>query len=246
MGFRNRQERDMIPPIVPSIASIVHDTAPITLVGGGEATVEDIESAVAIGPRLVAADSGAALVVAAGRMSEAVIGDFDSLPETLRNTLPRERLHPLPGQDDTDFGKALARIDAPLVLGVGFGGGRVDHQLAVYHTLAKMPERPCLLLDRTEAICLAPPRVTLPCEAGEIVSLFPLTPVTGRSTGLHWPIDGIDFAPEVFVGTSNRATGPVTIEMDAPGMLLIAPRRHFRPLALQLAVRDRARWPARA
>lgn len=228
------------------IASIVHDTAPVTLIGGGHASIRDVEEATALAPRVVAADGGAALALAAGRVPEAVIGDFDSLPEELRRRLPGDILHPLPGQDDTDFGKAMARINAPLVLGVGFGGGRVDHQLAAYHTLARMLHRPCVLIDRTEIICLAPPRLLLPCAPGDIVSLFPLTPVTGRSTGLLWPIDGIEFAPDVFVGTSNRATGPVEIEMDGPGMLLIAPRRLLKPLVRQLAAPDRAHWPAPA
>jgi thiamine pyrophosphokinase len=155
------------------IASIVHDLAPITLIGGGDASIRDVEEATALAPRVVAADGGAALALAAGRVPEAVIGDFDSLPEELRRRLPGDILHPLPGQDDTDFGKAMARIDAPLVLGVGFGGGRVDHQLAAYHTLARMPHRPCVLIDRTEIICLAPPRLLLPCAPGDIVSLFP-------------------------------------------------------------------------
>ena len=75
---------------------------------------------------------------------------------------------------------------------------------------------------------------------------MPLTPVTGRSQGLEWPIDGLDFAPGGRTGTSNRALGPVTLEIDGPDMLLILPRRLMAPLAAQLLRPEHAPWPARA
>jgi thiamine pyrophosphokinase len=52
-----------------------------------------------------------------------------------------------------------------------------------------------------------------------------MAPVTGRSTGLEWPIDGLAFAPAGLIGTSNRATArTVHLDMDGPGMLVILPR----------------------
>ena len=84
---------------------------------------------------------------------------------------------------------------------------------------------PCVLLGAEEVILAAPASgLALPLAAGEVVSLFPLSPVRGRSTGLRWPIDGLDMAPDGRVGTSNRAEGPVTLEVDGPGMLVILPR----------------------
>ena len=60
--------------------------------------------------------------------------------------------------------------------------------------------------------------------AGTRLSLFPMAPVTGRSTGLRWPVDGIGLAPNGHVGTSNQALGgPVTLSFDGPGMLVILP-----------------------
>ena len=48
--------------------------------------------------------------------------------------------------------------------------------------------------------------------------------VTGRSAGLRWPIEGLHLAPDGRIGTSNEALGPVHLEFDAPGMLVILPR----------------------
>jgi thiamine pyrophosphokinase len=70
----------------------------------------------------------------------------------------------------------------------------------------------------------APPSLALDLRAGERVSLFPLAAVRGRSTGLRWPIDAVPFDPVGRIGTSNEATGAVTMSFDRPGMLVILPR----------------------
>lgn len=225
---------------------IVHSTDPVTLVGGGQATSADLQEIVGFAPQCVAADGGAALALAAGIDPVAVIGDFDSIPQDILARIPAERQHRVSEQATTDFEKALTRIDAPLVIGVGFTGGRVDHQLAAFHSLLAQAQQPCILLADHEIVLLAPPRITIPCVVGDVVSLFPLVPTQGASTGLEWPIGGLDFAAGTFVGTSNRATGPVTLRMERAGMLLIVSRRFIRPLAAQLTLSGRAQWPARA
>lgn len=204
---------------------IVSSNEPVSLIGGGKVGESDLELALGYAPQLVAADGGAAAALKAGYDPVAVIGDFDSLSPDDRARIPPERLFPIPEQDDTDFEKALCRIDAPLVLAVGFLGGRVDHQLAVFNTLVRYPDRPCVLLGKHEVIFLAPPLLDLPLTAGDIVSLFPMAPVRGQSDGLQWPIDGLDLAPDGRVGTSNRALGALRLRMDGPGLLVIVPRR---------------------
>ncbi|MFK7837237.1 MAG: thiamine diphosphokinase [Sulfitobacter sp.] len=225
---------------------IVESADPVTLIGGGEATPQDLQKALTLAPVCVAADGGAAFALDIGVMPEAVIGDFDSLEAETRTAIPTARLHHIEEQESTDFEKALTRIKAPVVLGVGFLGARVDHQLAALHTLVASPQHPCLLMGAHEVICLAPPQISLPVQPGDAVSLFPMGPVTGRSTGLAWPIEGLAFDPHSKIGTSNRAVGPVTLDMDRPAMLLILPRRLTRALLAQFVQPDAARWPARA
>ncbi|MEX0285625.1 MAG: thiamine diphosphokinase [Paracoccaceae bacterium] len=228
---------------------IVHSLEPVTLVGGGEASVADLHAALALAPRLVAADGGAALPLQERLMPEAVIGDLDSLSDLDRGRIAADRLFHIAEQDSTDFEKALGNISAPVILGVGFLGARVDHQLAAFHSLLSFAHRACVLLGAEELVFLAPPQIALDLEAGNTVSLFPLRRVTGRSTGLEWPIDDLVFEPGVQSGTSNRATGPVMLEVDQPGLLVIVPRAALGQVTQALAASagaGRGPWPVRA
>lgn len=222
---------------------IVRTSETVTLIGAGTVEETDLAEALSLAPVLVAADGGAMLAHKAGITPQAVIGDFDSLPPELATALPPDRLHRIAEQDSTDFDKALRNITAPLVLAVGFTGARLDHQLAAFHTLARHPERPCLLLGPQEIVCIAPPDISLDLVGGDRVSLFPMAAVTGRSKGLKWPIDGLKFSPDTFVGTSNVAVGSVRLWFDAPKMLLMLPRRAM-PLVVQHYAQSPVRWPA--
>lgn len=206
------------------MTAVVRSDAPVTLAGGGRVIPYDLDVCLAVGKRLVAADSGADRLLALGHRPEAVIGDMDSIGVEVQAQLG-DRLMSVPEQESTDFEKCLTRIEAPLVMAVGFAGGRIDHTLAVLNTLARHPGRRCVVLGAEDVTVLAPPRIVLPLAGGERVSLFPLAEVTGTSRGLHWTIDGIDFAPNRSSGTSNRATGPVQLGLSGPAMLLILPRR---------------------
>ncbi len=212
----------------------------MTLVGGGPLSEADLSTALALAPSLVAADGGADRCLAAGLAPLAVIGDMDSLSPGAARRLS-DRLHPVAEQESTDFDKALARIDAPLVLALGFAGGRLDHELAALHSLLLRAERPCLVIG-PESLCLhAPPRLDLPLAPGTVVSLFPLAPVRVASTGLRWPTDALLFDPAARIGTSNEATGPVALRAGARGMLVILPRATL-PLAAR-ALLAAPRWP---
>jgi thiamine pyrophosphokinase len=223
---------------------VFHKTDPVTLVGGADATPHDLQKALTLAPHCVAADGGAAQALAAGAQVAAVIGDFDSISAQAKAQIPADRHHVIAEQDSTDFEKALSRISAPVVIGVGFTGGRLDHQLAVCHGLLRLAGQPCVLLGGDEIMVLAPPALSLPTQEGDVVSLYPMLEVCGRSDGLRWPIAGLRFAPGRQIGTSNQATGPCRIEMDSPGMLLILPARLIQPVVAALSRPECARWPA--
>jgi thiamine pyrophosphokinase len=221
--------------------AIVQSQEPVTLVGGGDLAPGDLAQALALAPILVAADGGADRVLASGAEPVAVIGDMDSLSAEARGAFA-DRLHPVPEQVTTDFDKALTRIDAPVVLALGFAGGRLDHELAALHSLVLRADRPCLLLGPATLAFHAPPDFRLPLSPGTLVSLFPFAPVTMESEGLLWPTDGLAFAPQSRIGTSNQATGPVRLRPSGPGMLVILPRGSLPP-ALS-ALRAAPRWPS--
>lgn len=220
---------------------------PVTLVGGGELGAGDLALAMALAPTCVAADGGADAALAEGIEPDAVIGDLDSISAPVRAQIPSQKLHHIAEQDSTDFDKALRSISTPLVVAVGFTGGRIDHLLAGLHTLLCHAQQRIVILAAEDVIFLCPPRIALPTSDGDRVSLFPLGEVRGQSSGLFWPIDGLTFRPGMASGTSNRATGPVTLQMDGPKMLCLLPRRFIQPVVRELlALPAPALWPARA
>lgn len=202
----------------------------VTVVGGGLVARRDLEDAMAVAPLVVAADGGADHLLDLGLKPDRVIGDLDSLGGEARAALAPGRIVEIAEQDSTDFEKCLSRISAPFVIAVGFTGLRLDHTLAALSVLIRQEWAPVLMLGSDDLVFVAPPRIELPLEEGTRVSLYPMGPSRGRSTGLVWPIDGLDFAPDGRVGTSNRAEGPVTLEIEGP-MLVMLPRDCL-PLAM--------------
>ncbi|WP_101065406.1 thiamine diphosphokinase [Roseovarius salinarum] len=222
---------------------IVQSSEAVTLIGGADVRRPSLDRALNIAPRLVAADGGADAALALGLTPEAVIGDFDSLSDEARARLADDSLHPFADQDTTDFDKCLDNISAPLVIGVGFSGARLDHQLAAYNTMVRHAHQRCILLGTEELVLLAPPSLALDLPPGCPVSLFPLGAVEGVSDGLRWPISGLRFSPDGRVGTSNVATGPVDLSVTAPKMLVILPEHALEEAARALLDRP-ATWPA--
>ena len=202
--------------------TLIRSQDPVTLLGASPLPAGALETALARAPRLVAADGGALAALDAGHVPEAVIGDLDSLPTMAATQLPPDRVHRIPEQATTDFDKSLRNIEAPLVLGVGFLGARLDHELAAMNVLVRKGQG-CILLGTHDLVFAAPRRLALPLAPGTRVSLFPMAPVTGTSEGLDYPIDMVDFHPAGMTGTSNRANGPVRLSFTGRGMLVILP-----------------------
>ena len=217
--------------MVSEEALIVTETCGVTVIGGGVLHPGALSIAREVAPVLVAADGAAARALEAGWEPVAVIGDMDSLDEQTRSAIPAERLHHIAEQDSTDFDKCLRNISAPFVLGIGFTGARLDHELAAFSTVARHPELPCILIAEQDICCLAPRMLGLRLPVGTRLSLFPLGNVRGRSSGLRWPLDGVEFAPDRRVGTSNETSAPeVELHFSAGNMLLILPREYLPEL----------------
>ncbi len=212
----------------PMPRAVVRSDHPVLLLGAGEVTQVLVKAALRLAPLIVAADGGANMAVAMGLRPAAVIGDFDSIMPATRAALDPATLHPVAEQETTDFEKCLTRIDAPLVLALGFTGARSDHALAVWNTLVRHSGRRCLILSRDDLAFVAPPRLSLDLAPGTRVSLFPMAAMRGTSTGLRWPIDRVDFAPDGPIGTSNQATGPVALTFTSDRMIVILPRACLR------------------
>lgn len=204
-------------------ARVVQSRHGVTVIGGGLVTPDDLAQALRVAPTLVAADGGADRALSLGMPPDWVIGDLDSISDTARDAMPPDRVLHITEQDSTDFSKCLTRIDAPFVVAVGFAGLRLDHTLAALSTLTQTGHPRVVLLASDDIAFLVPPRLTLPLMPGTRVSLYPMGPACGTSSGLEWPIGGIDFAPDGRVGTSNRANGLVSLQIKG-AMLILLPR----------------------
>ena len=213
---------------------IVHSDGPIIVVGAGDVSAEDLDYVVQSRHPVVAADGGARLCLEAGVLPEAVIGDLDSLSD-VGARIPAARIHHVAEQETTDFDKCLRSVSAPLVLAFGVAGPRLDHTLAVCTTLVQRADLRVIVVGPADLIFHAPPRVALDLPVGSRLSLYPLARVTGRSEGLRWPIAGLVFEPSGRIGTSNEVSGPVVIESDGPGLLVITPREALAQVSRALS-----------
>lgn len=233
-------EMDIL-PVIPTGPVIVSDD-PVTLVGGGRVRGKDLVACLRLAPIAVGADSGAEALLAKKKMPDAVIGDMDSISDDAVMAVDVDALHEIPEQVTTDFEKCLSRIDAPLTLAVGVSARRLDHALSAFETLLRHPHRRCIIVDVEDVVMLCPPSISMQRLRDDRVSIYPLVASTARSTGLKWPLDGLELAPGVQIATSNKAEANYTLETDAPGLLLILPRQALKPLmaALQAA----PTWPA--
>ncbi|WP_210878213.1 thiamine diphosphokinase [Roseovarius autotrophicus] len=202
---------------------IVREKEPISLIGGASVSPAILRAALRLAPVVVAADGGANTAVEAGLVPRAVIGDFDSITAQTRARLPEDVLHHFEDQETTDFEKCLTQVTAPLLIGLGFVGDRLDHQMAACTALVRHAAQRCILLGEADLMFLCPPSLVLPLAEGCRVSLFPMGAVEGASDGLRWPIGGLNLAPDGRIATSNLSVGPVSLAVTAPKMLVILP-----------------------
>ena len=223
---------------------IVTSEAGVTLVGGAPISAQMLRLCLERAPTLVAADSGAGRALELGHRAIATIGDLDSLGADVRARLPADSLHPIAEQDTTDFAKVLRNVEAPFLLGIGFTGALLDHTLAALTTLTAHKGAPCVLVSDHEVIINAPLTLSLNLLLGTRVSLYPLSPVSGRSSGLEWPIEGLTLWPQNQLGTSNRVIArDVHLEFDAPGTLVFLPPKMLDAALMGLGISARSPGP---
>lgn len=207
----------------------LHHSKGVLVAGGGDIDLGALALARAHTDHVVAADGAADALFGLGVRPDVIIGDMDSLAnlEAWRDT--DTKLLPIEEQDTTDFEKCLYSTSAPLYVGIGFTGRRFDHTLAALHAMLRYPGKQVVLLGAADAIFLAPPDWTIVLPLDARISFFPLLPTRGlASTGLEWPLGGLDFAVGQRVGTSNRVTDtPVSVALDGHGMAVMVDRQHL-------------------
>lgn len=179
--------------------------APVILVGAAPVCVSALLRSLPKEWSVVAADGGAQAAIDAGRAPEVVLGDMDSIDRHIKLP-PQTRLVELTGQDDTDFEKAVSRVRAPLIIGLGFLGGRFDHTLAVMHALACIDHtHPILLIGDSDVVLRVKGDFSAALDPGMRFSIWPLGQQHfATSDGLRWPLTDLAMAPGKLIGTSNE------------------------------------------
>ena len=221
---------------------IIDEITPITLVGGASFKEHLLKMALNRAPKSVGADGGGAALIAHGQSPLAIIGDMDSVKLQLIGDFPRRFFHFIAEQKSTDFEKCLQRVEASAIIGVGFLGSRVDHQMAVQSVLVRYAHKRCLLLGEEDIVFVIPPEFSVAIEPDVRVSIFPMAQGQIESQGLYWPTTGLIFAPNGQIGTSNRSMGNIRLVPDGPNMIGILPIGYFEHVLDALLAAPK--WPS--
>jgi len=201
---------------------IVSKSDPIALVGGAELAPEHLNILQTLTDLFIAADSGADHLLDSGVLPQLVVGDFDSISPQARRKFAPQLVH-VAEQDSTDLEKALSRAQAPVIIGAGFLGGRIDHSFAAFSVLAKNPDIPLILLSNTECCFRCPDAgAALRVPVGTGFAVLPMADITATTTGLRWDMDGLPLSPSGFVSSSNATAAPdVTIAVTGSAILTL-------------------------
>ena len=195
----------------------------IFLIGAGPSTPELIAELSLNFDAIVAADGGFDSAQQAKLEVSLVVGDMDS---QLDLPASQAAAH-ITDQETTDFQKCLAVCDADIFLGVGFLGGRLDHQLAAFSALLNEP-RPVILIDEAQLVFVVPQKFYVDLEAETPVGFYPMVPIVASLHGVRWPLSNAAMSPMGQIATSNAALGgALDITVDGPGLLAILPRCHL-------------------
>lgn len=215
---------------------IVSSPNPLCLIGGASVDKNDISAVLHHVEAFVGVDGGANHLDEANIYPAAVIGDLDSLSEHAR-ALFADVLHHVPEQSTTDFEKALTRVASPLILALGFTGGRMDHMMSVLNVMVRFAERAIVLLDKDELCFVAPSgKTAFPAAKGTRIAVMPLSPATVTVSGLQWSFEDKLMTPAGFTSPSNAALGgEVAITTDGPVFVTLP--RTLLETALIAAVR---------
>ncbi len=184
---------------------------------------------------LIGADGGTHHLLALGLRPHAVVGDLDSLPPSLVETLQAQgtAIYRYPrDKDETDLELALRHAleySPEAIQVVGALGLRLDQTLANVALLASpwLEEVDVRLDDGVEEVLLVRSEAAIEGLPGETVSLIPWgMPVEGVTTdGLRWPLQEETLYPDRTRGISNELTGYQARIRIRSGLLIVVHRR---------------------
>ena len=170
-----------------------------------------------------AADSAADVLNELGLVPGTTVGDLDSISETGKAC--QLELLEIHDQDSTDCDKllclAVERGFSEISL-IGVEGDLLDHVLGTLLSSVKTSLDVTLILRRGFAQVLSGPvAVRMELPESTRLSVMPITECTNVSMqGTAWPLVHATLTPLGLTSLSNRASGPVHIQMETGVALL--------------------------
>ncbi len=193
---------------------------------------------------LIAADGGLLTCLAAGRVPDVCVGDFDSTPaEALSGAADAgaqiRRFPAVKDVSDLDLALDVARErgERPVIICAAFSG-RVDHTLTALGTLvsaadlagyADEPGWVAIPLDE-----VVRPSCRLAVPSGGVVSVLAVGgPAIVSAEGFEYPLEKSSLRPLSSLGLSNVSRGCVQSVTAHAGTALVIVNRGVGPLPLQ-------------
>ena len=178
---------------------------------------------------VVAADSGWEHAVALGRVPAVLVGDMDSIePEHLVRARSIATVVEFPADKDmTDTELALREatgMGCAMATVVSGGGDRLDHVLAMVHSLAACTIPVNAFIGATRLDFAVPGRrVSLEVTRGSTMSLVPIGGDAGGVTtsGLKWELSDANLSASESRGISNVAVASEVAVTVATGTLAV-------------------------
>lgn len=157
-----------------------------------------VETALQNADKIIAADCGATSALHYGITPEVVVGDFDSLEETIVEILEKKHVRFVktpPEKDETDtqlaIKYAIEQGATSISLIGGIEGNRVDHAVANI-SLTYNTKVPIYLVNGPSRSCVVSGPTTVQCsgEEKDLLSLIPLSSIVTniKTQGLCYPL----------------------------------------------------------
>lgn len=216
---------------------VYHKSAPILLVGAGPAYPDKVSKTLPFVESVVAVDGGLAILRDMDLRPDLVVGDLDSALADDLTWAGQDCVVHTPDQDSTDLQKALAAVSAPVIVGIGFLGARLDHHMAAMTALLQ-DLRPTVLIKGEEICFITPRHFEMHMGVGDAVAFYPLKPCRVTTQGVAYPVQDAQMAPDGLISTSNKMThGRLSIDVDDHALMTVVPFHRLGDLlaALQSA-----------
>ena len=205
------------------------------LICNGAAPVGDVLPALAARAGLVVCADGGANIAYERRITpQLIIGDLDSMLVESQDFFVAHGTSVIhdPGQDDTDFEKALRHLRARNVTTLviaGMTGLLLDHTLGNFSILQRyVRDFRIVVIDPQYRIDVITSPTAFAAVNGQRISILPF-PKADRVTydGLKYPAEAVDMKLGEMEGTCNEARGS-RFSIDLTGGALLV----FRPLGV--------------